>query len=161
MAVTINGSGQAIVQIKQSTLATRFTTTSTSYVDLTGLSVSITPTSASNRILVLVDVKGAAANSMGGAIQIVRNGTTIYVPATQGSRQSSSLASLYPHNYLAVYGGNAIYIDSPATTSAVTYKLQGRTNGATLSINASVDYTDGTDQVVSISSITVMEISGT
>jgi hypothetical protein len=159
MAVTIQGSGQIITQVIQATKSDRFSTTSTSYVAITGLSASITPKNANNKILVLIDLKGGANNSSGGGVQLLRNGTAIYIPSAQGSRRLTSVGSGYGVNQAAMQQMSANFMDSPSTTSAVTYSLQCVTNGATFGVNSSFGYTDSTDNVTSISSITLMEVA--
>ena len=143
MAVTINGSGQIIVQLITATTATPLTTTSTSYVDL-GLSATITPTSASNRILVFVVVQSnTEGNANGHGTQIVRDATNIF---TSGNT-TDTFRNAVSTRFRAVY----YYLDSPSTTSATTYKIQvANQNGNTMV------YQNGDNQ----SQLILMEISG-
>lgn len=149
----------SILQVVQVVKTDRFSTTSTSYVDITGMSASITPSSASSRVLVVVDLKGSASNSAGGGVQLQRDGTAIYIGDAQGSRRRSSVGGYWPFNGAAVYGGMAMFLDSPATTSAITYKLQCVTQGATFAVNSSHAYTDSADNLVLASSITLLEVA--
>ncbi len=159
MAVTINGSGQVPVQVISATKTDVFSVASSTYTDITGLSVTITPTSSSNRILVFANVLvGTSTSNDFGLLQIVRGSTVI------GNNTSSSFAA-YGFSGSA---GNAsdqqrefssaglTILDSPATTSATTYKIQFRTPNGTAYINRWTLNSDG----VGSSSITVMEISG-
>lgn len=111
-----------VLQIVQATTATKTTTTSTSFVDATNLTATITPTSASSKILVLVNNHisfTSATKGPGFKEQIVRGATAIYDfsnnysygDAWTGSNAFGQIISL-------------IYVDSPATTSATTYKVQ-------------------------------------
>jgi hypothetical protein len=103
-----------IVQVVTATTTTQTATTSTSFVD-TALSASITPTSSSNKVLVMVDGAIGSANSAGGSIiNIVRGSTVLQYKGAQ---------------YVGVTNINIsnqamILLDSPATTSATTYKVQ-------------------------------------
>jgi hypothetical protein len=101
-----------------------FTTSSTTLVDLTGLTLTITPTSATSTILVGYTVQGTgiAATNM-GVIQIIRDATAVGNAAAAGSRSVGN--TVVGELAVAEIGQQAsFYMDSPATTSATTYKLQ-------------------------------------
>lgn len=161
MPVTINGSGRIVVQVLNTTLTTVLSTTSGSYVDATGLSVNITPTSSSNRILVFANVSLMPANSAGGIWQLVRNSTAIAV-GTEAGYSSPATGGFYTQSGASAgdaWCGNATsFLDNPATTSTVTYKIQYRSlnGGTTTFINRRSNAAD----INFSSSITVMEISG-
>lgn len=117
--------GGKVLQVVQATYSTSTTSTSTTYAD-TGLTLSITPTSATSKILVMVslpaEVGGNAADA-GGASQLVRNSTAVFIPT--GSNFNESL--YFYSGGGATYGAamqTYSYQDSPATTSATTYKVQ-------------------------------------
>jgi hypothetical protein len=154
MAVTINGSGQVPVQVKTTTLTSFFTTTSASFTDITGLSVSITPTNSANKILVICNVPYGA--SVDGVIQLVRNSTAVG-NGTAGSTNGINAIYSGGDGQYSAYQTSFNYLDSPATTSATTYKIQIlATGGGTAYVNRrSQDTTYG-----AVSTITVMEISG-
>ena len=97
-------------------------TTSTSYQELTGISLSITPSSTSSKILVMVS--GASPYTVAGSgiiITVFRNGTDLAGGANLGLMQNYNSASVV---HTAPYSIN--YLDAPATTSAVTYKIYYR-----------------------------------
>ena len=123
-------------------------TTSTSMVDLTGMTVTITPVAVSSKILVIVDMylSEAAANSW--FAQMLR-GTTNVGGDTVNSFIGTGIATAWGADTC-----NVAYIDSPATTDATTYKIQWKTDGNTLYLNrvGSASSRSG------VSSITVMEI---
>jgi hypothetical protein len=164
MSVTINGSGQVPVQVISTTKTDRFSSTSGTMVDITGLSVNITPTSASNKILIIASLVVSANtwDTAGMGVNLVRNSTNLGV-GTGGS--GSNATSSY--NAWSGTSGNTTanhspmiitFVDSPNTTSSTTYKLQGRSflDGYTFVINGRM-----ADSVIGCSStITVMEISG-
>lgn len=148
---TVGPSASGVVQVKSTFLGTDFTTTSTSYVDVTGLSVSITPTSASNKVLVLC---GAAlsAGAGRGFLQLVRGSTDIAI--STGFAGSNSTSCTAVSDYMSQYVGIA-YLDSPATTSATTYKFKLKADsGTTARINSQAGSTDKGN----VSTITVMEV---
>ena len=159
-ALTNLPGGGKVLQVVSVAKTDTFSTTSTTAVDITGMSVSITPTATTSKILVQVDLKGWAQNANDGAVQLLRNGTAIYIADVAGSRARSSLSGFYNNgsNANELGSGTAIFLDSPATTAATTYKLQTKTISASVFINRNNDDYDSADMVRSASSITVMEI---
>jgi len=127
----------SVLQVVQTAKTDSFTTTSTSYVDITGLSLSITPSSASSKILVLYNVNGSTpGDTMHGYLTLIRNSTEIFKADTAGSRRSATSVINTATQQQFTY--SAAYLDSPATTSATTYKVQAlSSNGTSLSINRS------------------------
>ncbi len=151
----------AILQVKSAAKTDTFSTTSNTFVDVTGLSISITPTSASNKILVLADIKlnGQAGTNTAYA-RLVRASTAIYLGDAAGSRTPASSASRISTEGVASSGN--IFLDSPATTSATTYKVQVAVNAAaagTIFINQGSDDSDVSTRGRYASSITVMEVT--
>jgi hypothetical protein len=158
---TITNSGTAtgfgkVLQVVQTVLTTVTSTTSTSLVDISGLSLSITPSSASNKVFILVDMalSESTANNL-VAWNLVRNSTNLAVGTSSATFQQTGVAI----NDVTT-GGNALlkqstqYLDSPSTTSATTYKIQWKTSGGTIYINRRA-----TDTYMSVSSmITAFEI---
>ena len=115
----------SILQVVQTVKTDTFTTSSTTPVDITGMSVSITPTSSTSKILVTIDLKWTTYAHCD--VYLLRNGTKIYFGDLSGNQTQALLhgyASGGPDDYGLAYG-HATFLDSPATTSAVTYKLQG------------------------------------
>jgi len=114
-----------VVQVKSVSVTASFTTSSTSYVDWTGLTVSITPTSATNKVLATAFVTMQTTD--GGLFQrlaIVRTSTVI------AENQTTSIGNGY------TFPQSVQFLDSPATTSATTYKVQVRTQSAIHPITA-------------------------
>ena len=104
-----------ILQVKQTTKSNTFETSSSSYVDIPDLSVSITPSSSSNKILFISSVNfNANQTGQHNFYQVVRDSTTI--SATAQSIRASDTAVV--HSY------TSIILDSPSSTSALTYKIQ-------------------------------------
>ena len=153
-----------VLQVVSTTKTDTFTTSSTSPVDITGLSVSITPSSSSNKILITGSVcygESTATPYLMGFL-LVRNSTNICIADAAGSRSRWT------------FGGQGIYttdntvfaplnfLDSPATTSATTYKIQAQAESPqTIYINRGGE-SDGDTAITGrfTSTITVMEIAG-
>jgi hypothetical protein len=137
-----------------------FTTTSTSFTDVTGLSVSITPASSSNKILIIQNTQvGSISGTFGIFVQLVRDSTAIFISDAAGSRSRS--LGMYSPASDSVMAAQCTFLDSPATTSAITYKIQVKSNtGATAKVNTSSADTDASTWSRAVSSITVMEVAG-
>tara|TARA_B100000900_G_C20395219_1_gene640371 strand:- start:285 stop:809 length:525 start_codon:yes stop_codon:yes gene_type:complete len=158
-----SGSNGGIVQIKSATKTDTFSNTSTSFTDITDLSVSITPRNSSNKILVSYNLTcGTEDSTYHFGIRLVRDSTAIFVGDAAGSReQVSNFVRNNGSDRHTVYPSGQ-HLDSPGTTSSVTYKLQivGYTSGRALHINKVHNDTDDNSIGRSASSITVMEVSG-
>jgi hypothetical protein len=145
--------GGSILQVVSTTKTDSFSTTSTSLVDVTGFAATITPRSTSSKILVLCDIYYSNSNS--GANQnfnLVRNSTTI-AQGTGGTSQFT-MPTYTASGSVRDFGGFN-FLDTPATTSTTTYKIQMSVSGATGYVNRGGDL-DRTG----ISSITLMEVAG-
>lgn len=164
MPVTINGSGQVPVQAVSTTKVNTFSSTSGTMIDITGLSVNITPTSASNKILIIASliVSSDSWNTGGMAVNLVRNSTALALGISGTSINATSGYNAWSSSIGNTYGNFSpmviTFIDSPSTTSSTTYKLQGRSfiDGYTWTINRAM----ATEDRGFSSTITVMEISG-
>ena len=145
----------SVLQVVSVNKVNAFTTTSSSPVDVTGLSVNITPSSASSKILVLAQIYGGSDVSTGFYVNLVRNSTNLNI-GTAGSGVGNSTAGSYFASGSYWSTSPIIFLDSPATTSSTTYKIQLFNSGSgTLAVNRRAD-----DAVVGGSStITVLEIA--
>lgn len=155
----------SVLQVVQTVKSDTFTTTSSSYVDITGLSVNITPTSVSSKILVIVTVSYGGGQNSYGFGRILRNGTAIAQGDSDGASRTECTFSMNIENTVSgvakTQSAGMTFLDSPATTSSITYKIQGISgySGSVLSINRSGDNNNDTYSGLGISSITVMEIA--
>jgi hypothetical protein len=156
---------QVVQGIKTDTFVTSATVTDTA---VTGLTVSITPTSSSSKILVFCNLGIVAENAQGGATKLTRTvsavTTQLSLADTAGSRSRGSFAgSAYRGSaagyLLMVLNQNLSYLDSPATTSAITYGVQVSSLSTGTYINRSGTDTDIADTYRGVSYITVMEIA--
>jgi hypothetical protein len=151
-----------IIQVVSTTKTDTFSSATTNaFTDITGLSVSITPSSSSNKILVMASVQGINTDS-NAYFRLVRDATAIGVGATSGSRSSVSSSNVFTgaNTANAMLGSSFQFLDSPSTTSSTTYKIQFITDVGTTYVNRTS--TDGNFLYTgrSQSTITVMEIKG-
>ena len=153
--------GGGVVQVLSTAKTDTFTTTSSTFTDVTSLSVSITPTSASNKVLVLATVAGNGQNGVASLQgQLVRNSTAIAIGDAASNRTRVSFGNI-EEIVSNMTISSIMFLDSPATTSATTYKIQVRSNvsGQTVVINRTFNDTDTAQITRGISTITVMEVT--
>jgi hypothetical protein len=139
-----------------------FTTTSTSYVDVTGLTVTITPSSATSKILVLATLQLSDAAAGGVFVELQRAGTTIFIGDAAGSRvRASGMGTGASANVLGyqMQSVTLATVDSPATTSARIYKIRMRTDGSTGTLNRFGLDGDNSSNGRVASSIVVIEVA--
>jgi hypothetical protein len=123
--------GGKVLQVVQGTTTTPTTINSTSMTDIS-LTATITPSSATSTILAMVSVTyymDRNSNQKGCATRLVRGATTVFDDGT--SNKGSGYIFVTGASDVAL--GNRIafnYLDSPATTSATTYKVQAATDNA-------------------------------
>ena len=145
-----------------STTKTDVTTISGSatYLDITGLSAAITPTSASNKILIVVSITYGGSSNVYGVARLMRNSTPICLGTADGFRLQASTTIASADASRPAFTG-ITFVDSPSTTSATTYKVQALCNTShTIKINTSnEDENSAVTGVRATSTITVMEIA--
>lgn len=151
--------GGGISQVVSTIKTDTFTMSSTTFADITGLSVTITPSSSSSKILVLATVVhvGTVQTSASG-IRLMRAGSPISVGDTAGSRISVSGSESYATYGVSLASDSVMYLDSPGTTSATTYNIQIRAYSATAYVNRTPVDSDDQAYYRGVSSITVMEV---
>jgi hypothetical protein len=157
---TVGPNISGVVQVKSATKTDTFTTSSTSFTDVTGLSVNITPTSASNLVLITGFITGQGTSGTNNLFfRLMRGSTAIAIGDTAGSRVRAT-GQLSAFSVANALGGPFTFLDSPATTSATTYKVQVLVNAAgTGYVNRTEQDTDATTRERTISTITVMEVT--
>ena len=146
--------GGKVLQVLSTTKTDVFSTTSTSPTAVTGLSVTITPSATSSKILVMVTTYGASSTSTGQWFMRLYRGASAIAGADSGGWNEN--ATFYGSQ--ASYDGAQVsvnHLDSPSSTSAVTYKVYGYQpiTGRTFKVNQ-----NGEGNGRSVSTITVMEI---
>ena len=157
------GSAGGIIQCVQTVKTDTFTTTSQSFTDITGLSATITPTRADNKILISYTL--AVSGNGYPMFKLLRGSTDIFV----GDAASNRVRCLFGGYIGASQIGSMTipvsgnFLDSPSTTSATTYKFQTgviHTTGYTTYLNRSQSDTDFNYHARTASSIILMEVSG-
>ena len=156
----LQSSAGKVLQVVSATKTDTFSTTSSSYVDVTGLTVSITPTSSSSKILVLGSINYGASADV-GFFRLVRDSTALQVGDAAGVRVQATGQMRNSTDSADADTASVLYLDSPATTSSVTYKIQAASSpgGYTTRFNSSADDANQTNRGRTASSITVMEIA--
>jgi len=150
--------GGKVLQVVSATKTDTFTSTSTSYTDITGLSVSITPSATSSKIMVFVNLTGNGAPASNGSYYRLMRGTTAIAIGDTASTRTRASGTMYINDTGQLTSTSFSNLDSPSTTSATTYKVQGMIPGGTFYVNRSSGDVD-TDVIArAASTITVMEI---
>jgi len=154
-----------IIQVVQS-IKTDYFSTSTALstkAAITGLTVNITPTSSSNKILIIMQlgvVGGSADTTVGGTI--LRDSTAIGIADTSGNRTRNTFGCGIPASGADWRTHNLSHtvLDSPATTSQITYSVNIGGNGnETITVNYDERNTNlATDTSIGSSTITAIEV---
>ena len=162
------GVGGKVLQVVQTVKTDTFSTTANSqtgtFADITGLSVSITPSSTSNKILVTCSLNISGGANMYAFFRLLRGSTSIGEGDSDSSNRIECIAS-QSQDYSSFSDDKMErfsfdFLDSPSTTSATTYKVQGSSNGNTLIVNKTENDQDQTFSARTSSTITAYEISG-
>ena len=160
-----SGSSGGIIQVVHSNTSTHTYDTSTSYIDITGVTATITPTRSDSKVLIQCTLAVSKEDNHTFHGRIVRNGSVI---TGSGGVAESGHGNQIDGVWWAIrntqYSANAhtvSYLDSPSSTSAVTYKAQGKTTSASypFAINRSVSSNDNEYASPAFSMITLMEVS--
>ena len=147
--------GGKVLQVVSAIKTSVQTVSSADFTDISGLSVDITPAATSSKILVLAHITLSSGNH--GHTRCVRESTVIGAGVAASSRGAVS-------GYANSDGNSAnvqpfVFLDSPSTTSEITYKFQLESNNSAASyINQTTNDTDAIYGSRSSSTITVMEI---
>jgi hypothetical protein len=137
-----------VVQIVNAQTSTQVTSATSTFAD-TNLTATITPTSASNKVLVFVNQNGVAhyATTTRMAIRLLRGATTILNLDSNASNNDTSAGN-------SVGSVSCVYLDSPATTSATTYKTQFNSTA-----NSGTTYLQDSTSPGTTSTILLMEVT--
>ena len=158
-----SGGGGGIIQVKSVIKTDTFTTDSTSYTDVTGLSVSITPKFNTSKILVMMHVQMGHTNYVSGFLRLVRDSTAIAVGTDVGSRNACTVCMSDDPTDDELNSLSMTFLDSPSTTSATTYKVQiiteGSGNTGNVYINRSGEDSSNVQHGRPVSTLTLMEVS--
>ncbi len=146
-----------IAQVIQTVKTSAQTINSTSNVDI--MSVSITPSSASSKILVSWNINSCSNDH--GELSIFRDATQIYLGDASGTLSRSAHGMYGIHaDHISEFSGT--YLDSPNTTSAITYYAKGRCPGSaahSVHVNRPVNGASRPENHRTASNILVMEVT--
>ena len=148
-----------VVQVKQTIKDDNFSTSAnTGHEDITGLSVSITPNSTSSKVLVTIHLGSVGVSANGAASIRIYRDSTVIGDSDQGTSDPRDGSVVFYHNGQTGIGVpvSFSFLDSPSTTSAITYKVSIYANAGTGCIN----YLALDSNWRASSTITVMEIAG-
>jgi len=156
-----------ILQVVSTTKTDTFTMSSTTFTTLTGLTATITPRSTSSKILVMVNTNGSASASITTNMlyRLMRDSTELAIGDASGSKTRVTFGG----NSLVQAGGNTntmrsvsmSALDSPSTTSSVTYSVDiAGTQATAIYVNRAWDEADASSYVRGASTITLMEVAG-
>ena len=161
-----SGANGGMIQVVSTQKSDVFTWSNDGDVAITGMSVAITPSSNSNKVLIAVQIgaSGMEENAYPMFFQLYKNGSQISGAKGSGTAGASDpvKCASYSKNYVYYTGTSTSFsfIDSPATTSATTYALyaQRHTSGGTGYFNATGKQINER-YAEAISTITAMEVS--
>ena len=162
---TLNSSGfsypGAVLQVVQTIKTDTFSSSATSFTNITGLTATITPASASNKILVMASVAVALNSGYFVHIRLARGGSAILQGDAAGSRiRTQGMIYMYNQDVNSQLTWPGCVVDSPASTSALTYSVQlMQPNGATHYVNRLTRDDDASYEPRSASSLILMEIA--
>ena len=162
--LTLGGPYGKILQVKQTVKTDTFSSTTTgSDVDITGLSVSITPSATTSKILVIYDTNISGSNAgYSGNIHLKRGSTKIYQGDAEGSRTRSTQFFITRNDtigHLEEIKVHGSFLDSPNTTSATTYKISVNAINTNIYVNRTLYDSNASGVARYPSSITVMEVA--
>jgi len=153
----------SILQVVSTTKTDTFSTSSYAFTDVTGLSVNITPSSDSSKILILVNLNGDGTASYTRAVyRLLRGSTAIALGDTAGSRPRGFGGIYRPSDANTPGTISVSYLDSPASTSQQTYKVQvseGNNTSYSVYVNRASAWSDSAGHPTTVSTITAIEVA--
>ena len=134
---------------------------SQTWTDITGLTLAITPVATSSKILLFATINGmGTAGTTRLITRFMRDTTAISVGAAASNRPLASFGKLYDGGGRSLKSTSGTFLDSPSSTSALTYKIQGYSteSAATVYVNRSQTDSDDASYERTVSSITALEV---
>jgi len=168
-ALTVNGAalaGGKIAQVVSTTKKDTFSTSSSSFTDISGMSVSITPSSSSSKIFVSVQLCHGGEGGLHAHGKLLRGSSSIAEGNGPGGQKVAATMPLQggvSNNDRFVFSSAMNYLDSPNTTSSTTYKMQVQAvnfngNGTPFTLNRPNTNSNDVGAGYYVSTITVMEV---
>ena len=165
-ALTINSSGNvnipgSIIQVVQNVKGDDCSFESTSFVDLPSVNVTITPKFSTSKIMIYVTLTGELAdNDWAAHFRLMRGSTAIGIGDAAGSRTRGSFSiDSYGAGSLSIITASFHYLDSPSTTSATTYKIQGLAGDGIFYAGRNQGDSNGFENVRTPTIMTAMEVA--
>ena len=157
-----------VIQVVQTVKTDYFNSQSTTFQDITGLSVSITPKYTSSKILVMwsIAVSGSGHYDIRLARVLEGTETSPYIGDAMGSRIRSTHHHYMTTSYNTTWNSesdNGQYLDNPNTTSEITYKFQcANPHSSSYYVRIGYQYSDADNNYsgTNPSSMTLLEIAG-
>jgi hypothetical protein len=155
-----------VLQVVSVTKTDVFSTSSTTYTDITGLSVSITPKSASSKLLISWGINFSNTSTNGAVHMVLTDGSNNTL--VQGNADGAKTRVTEGMRALPTPGANTMemimnasnsFLYSPATTSSVTIKFRIKTPTGNAVINRNGVFFNDADNALPVSSLTIMEIA--
>ena len=156
------GGGGKVLQVVSTTKTDTFSTLSATFVDVTGLTVSITPSATSSKVLVIASVVwtnvGGTGNHFFG--RLMRDSTVLHVGTSVGTNRIPASFGGNTVNVNSTETSSINFLDSPSSTSAIAYHIEARTQtaGAAVKVNQSNNDSDSLPYNRTASTVTAMEI---
>ena len=151
VAAGLTAAGNAGIgsNVVQTVKTDRFTTSSQTFVEVTGTSTSITPTSATSKVLVIVQGVAGAEAGADVQLQLRRASTDIYIGTGGGFVNVSGDVDTTQEHF------SLVFLDSPETASSVSYVLRiGRDGSGSISVGTNAAGTRGFP-----TSVTLIEVA--
>jgi len=160
----------SILQVVQTIKTDTYSQSGSSWADVTGMSVTITPKSSSSKVLVMVSssvgITYPSSQDAKAAFRLSGGNTATYAGDSAGSRTRAPVNYITQSVYVPANSQQVVdmkYLDSPATTSAVTYFMQAyysSAGGGNLFVNRGYNDSDNDRFNRGVSSIIAMEVAG-
>lgn len=149
-----------VLQVVSKAKTDTFTTSSNSWVDITGLSIDITPSASTSKILIMSVISATTDGTDPAPIRLLRGSIPIIIGDSAQSRTLTTI--LMPGAYSNANGpsnASLTHLDIPLTNSLITYKLQTiRPSGGIVYLNRGTTDSTAPNTYRTTSSITAIEI---
>jgi len=155
------GGGGKINQVVQTVNSTTSQMSSSSFADVSGMSVTITPSASDSKIFITLSLYAGQNGNSVAFFKLLRGSTVIGSGADSGSRVGCNFSFGVDggDGHSHVHSNSYNYLDTPNTTSATTYKIQGASyNNATLTFNKTPNDSDHTTSARCTSVMTAIEV---
>lgn len=145
-----------VAQLVQAVKTDTTTVSSNSFATISGLSLNITPSASSSKILLTMSVTGAGDQS---AFRFLRDSTAIGIGDADGSRPRVTAGGNFTNDN-KMFEASMTFLDSPSSTSQLTFVVQSRNlnSGNNSKIGRSVEISDDAQNPRTISTLTAIEI---